>query len=193
MVSVSLRTAEEMAQWCEDNNTGSGFSKRNRLKHFKVVEENLHDNETVKGCFCGIHNYKSMGDHDYNHAYAITDKRIIAGQKKVIGDQVMIVSRKHLNDIKMSTGLMFGLIAFDTIKEKFNVQVDKKETKAIHKLLVHELFEDSEPSNVNINVSGNEEPKASKSAIEQLKEYKELLDLDIISREEFDKKKAELL
>ena len=40
-----------------------------------------------------------------------------------------------------------------------------------------------------------EEPaqQSGKSNIEQLKEFKELLDLDIITQEEFDKKKAELL
>lgn len=34
---------------------------------------------------------------------------------------------------------------------------------------------------------------SSKSIVEQLKEYKELLDMEIISQEEFDKKKVELL
>lgn len=38
-----------------------------------------------------------------------------------------------------------------------------------------------------------EEQSVSLSPVQQLKEYKELLDLEIITQEEFDKKKKELL
>lgn len=182
-----MKTAEEMSTYCKENNTGSGFSKKQRAKHFKVVEAQLQSDETVLGCFCGIHNYKSMSEHSYNYAYAITDKRIILGQKKVVGDNVHIISRKHINDVSKSTGVMFGIIKFDTFKETFNVRVDKKETDSIHNLLVHRLFEDEDNNTTVIN------NPVEKSPVEQLKEYKELLDMEVITQEEFDKKKSELL
>lgn len=178
-----MRTAKEMAEYCKKNNTGTGFSKGQRLKHFKVVESNLQDDEEVLGCFCGIHNYKSMTEHSNNFGYAITNKRIILGQKKVMGENVHIISRKNINDVAKSTGLAFGTITFDTIKETFNVRVEKKETDAIHTLLVHQLFNEDSPNTLT----------TEKSAVEQLKEYKELLDMDIITQEEFDAKKKDLL
>jgi len=44
-----------------------------------------------------------------------------------------------------------------------------------------------------ISTSPVQEKPEEKTAIEQLKEYKELLDLEVITQEEYDKKKAELL
>lgn len=183
-----MRTAEEMAQYCQDNNTGSSVSKKWRLKHFKVVEEQLGDEEEVTGCFMGLHNYKSLSKHDGNYAYAVTPKRIIAGQKKVIGNNVSIIQRKNLNDVQKSTGALMGIITLDTFKEKIKVQVDKNQAESIHKLVLHSLFEDDETSSTAVINN-----QSDKSVAEELKEFKELLDMEIITQEDFDKKKAELL
>lgn len=182
-----MRTASEMVKYCDEKKTGTGFTKKQRMKHFKIVENQLQDNEEVLGCFMGLHNYISMTKHDSNYGYAITNKRIIAGQKKVIGENVVIISKNNINDVKMSTGALMGIITFDTIKEKFNVQVTKEETRNIYELLVHQLFEEKETESVTINNA------ATPSIAEQLKEFKELLDLEIITQDEFNNKKKELL
>lgn len=179
-----MRTAKEMAEWTQNNNTGSGFSKKSRLKHFQVVEKQLQQDEEVKGTFCGIHNYKSMTDNLGNFAYAITNKRIICGQKKLMGENVQIISRKHLNDVTKSTGMMFGTITFDTFKEVFNVHVDKKEADKIHELITHQLFED-EPVKVT---ESSKDDLAS-----QLVKLKELVDQGILTEAEFEAKKSQLL
>ena len=81
--------------------------------------------------FIGLHNYESMTKHDGNYAYAITSKRVLMGQKKVIGENLKVVLLKHLNDVTASTGLVAGTITFDTIKETFNVMVGKKQASNI--------------------------------------------------------------
>lgn len=52
-------------------------------------------------------------------------------QKKLMGENLKIVLLKNLNDISTSTGMLMGTITFDTIKETFNVMVDKKQTNNI--------------------------------------------------------------
>lgn len=48
-------------------------------------------------------------------------------------------------------------------------------------------------SNFRTNHSHTEKPKESKDVVEKLKQMKELLDLGILTQDEFDKKKKELL
>ena len=95
---------------------------------------------------------------------------------------VKIILRRNLNDITKSTGMIFGILTIDTIKETFNVATNKQEIDVIHEGINNILFAD-------------EEVKEGKtqSVVEQLKEFKELLDMEIITQEEFNQKKAEIL
>lgn len=179
-----MKTAEEMANFCIENNTGSGMSKKWNIKHFTVVENQLSKGEVVLFAFVGLYNYISATKHDSNYAIAVTNKRIIAGQKKLFGENVNIILRKHLNDVSKTTGAFMGTITIDTIKETFNIGTNKPEVNAIHKGVTRVLFEE-EKEIVNV--------KPGKSNIEVLKEYKELLELEIITKEEFNKKKLEVL
>lgn len=88
--------------------------------------------------FIGLHNYQSITKHDGNYAYAITNKRIIIAQKKLMGENLKVVLLNNLNDVSTSTGILMGTITFDTIKETFNVMVDKKQTNNIMSK-VHEV------------------------------------------------------
>ena len=122
-----MKNASEMYNYCLENNFGQGVSKKWGLKHFEVVEKNLLPDEEVLMTFIGLHNNKSLSNHEGNYAYAITNKRMIMGQKKLIGENLKVVLLKHLNDVTTSTGLVAGTITFDTIKETFNVMVGKKQ------------------------------------------------------------------
>ncbi|HIZ70393.1 MAG TPA: PH domain-containing protein [Candidatus Atopostipes pullistercoris] len=177
-----MKTATEMADFCKENNTGSGTSKKWTKKHFGVVEKQLKPNEEVLFAFVGLFNYVSTTNHESNYAIAITNERIIACQKKMMGENVKIILRRNLNDITKSTGMIFGILTIDTIKETFNVATNKQEIDVIHEGINNILFAD-------------EEVKEGKtqSVVEQLKEFKELLDMEIITQEEFNQKKAEIL
>lgn len=126
-----MRKAEEMYNYCVQNDFGQGLSKKWGIKHFGVIEKNLLPDEKVLMAFIGLHNYESMTKHDSNYAYAITNKRVLMGQKKVIGENLKVVLLKDLNDVTTSTGLVAGTITFDTIKETFNVMVGKKQASNI--------------------------------------------------------------
>lgn len=183
-----MRTAEEMINFVDEHSLGTGMNKKWRLKHFKVAAEQLNDDEEALACFIGIHNYISATKHDNYYAYVITKDRFIMAQKKIIGENLKIVTRKHLNDVSKSTGVVWGILAFDTFKEKFNVAIDKGTLNNVYTMVNKILFE-SDPQEQSVVINNHGE----KSVAEQLKEFKELLDMEIISQEEFDVKKAELL
>lgn len=181
-----MRTAQEMYQYCLDNKFGQGYNQKNALKHFSIIEKNLSADEDILMTFIGIHNYKSATKHDNNFAYAITNKRILMAQKKVIGEVFQVVLMDNLNDITLQTGIVFGVITIDTFKEKFNVAIAKNEAQNINNK-IHEIIY------LARNKATNIQQQSKKSVVEQLKELKELLDMGILTQDEFNSQKVKIL
>lgn len=75
-----------------------------------------------------------------------------------------------------------GTITFDTIREVFNVMVDKKQTNNIMSK-IHDIVFDKPKE-------GNER---TGSIADELKSLKELLDDGILTQEEFNEQKAKIL
>lgn len=180
-------TAKEMYEYCVKNGFGSGWNEKWGIKHFLIIQNSLMNGEDVLLPFIGLHNYVSMTKHDSYFAYAITNKRIIMGQQRLIGEACQTVSLDNVNDITFNSGLVFGTLTIDTIKEVFNVGLDKVSAQRIHNAVV-DIFHKIKNSNNNNNSNTQ-----VKSIAEEIKEFKELLDIGAITQDEFDKKKKELL
>ena len=184
-----MRTAKEMYDYCIENNFGQGISKRWGLKHFEIIENNLQPDEKVLMTFIGLHNYISISKHENNFAYALTDKRLIFAQKKLlVGEIIKSISLDFINDVTLETAtgsglLMNAILTFDTMKETFNVMVNAKQGNNILQEIQSILFNSKKSSNSDSGGSGADE----------IRKYKELLDDRIITEEEFNKKKKELL
>lgn len=183
-----MRYAQEMYRYCTQFGFGRGFTEKLALKHFKIIEDNLQSDEDAYVVFIGLHNYKSLTNHDNNFAYAVTNKRIIMAQHRILGEVCQSVSLDYVNDITLSTGLARGLVTIDTMKERFNVMVDKNAAQNICNA-VHSYLDERR--------SQKEAAKAPAAAPAQdfsaLKQLKELLDQGIISQSEFDQKKRQIL
>jgi len=182
-----MKTAQEMYDFCKEKKYGQGQNQAWALKHFSLIEKALSADENAVMCFIGLHNFVSMTKHNSNFAYAITPKRIIMAQKQLIGEVLQSVFLDNINDVSFKAGMAFGIITIDTIKETFNVGLDKIQAAninaEIHNLL-HELRQKKE------------NPVASSAATDptvDLKKYKELLDTGVITQEDFDAKKKQLL
>ncbi|MDD7592985.1 MAG: SHOCT domain-containing protein [Peptoniphilaceae bacterium] len=192
---LALKTAEEMYQYCKDNNLGTGTSKGWAIKHFQLLIDNLKPDETVYCVFIGLHNYKSMTKHDNNYAYAMTNKRLIMAQHKLLGANVQSVNIENINDITLSktgiAGMGIGTVCIDTFKETFNVGVNVSSAGNIYER-AHEVWDIVRAQKADSQVTRTGVQNA-KSPAEQIKEYKELLDMGILTQEEFDSKKKELL
>ena len=96
-------------------------------KHAKVVSSILDKDEKVLYVFCGQRN-------DSHHllfdscVVALTNKRIIIGEKRALfGYYLITVSPELFNDLKIISGLFWGRIEIDTVKENiFISNIDKK-------------------------------------------------------------------
>lgn len=181
-----MKTANEMYQYSVNNGFGKGANETYSLNHFKIIEQNLSADEEVLMTFIGLHNYESTFKHNNNHAYAITNKRILMAQQKVFGAFFQSVLLDNLNDITFQSGVIWGVITIDTIKEKFNVGANIVEAKNINQKIHDVLQSARKPVSNNTQAS-------QKSLAEQLKDLKELLDLEILTEDEFNEQKEKLL
>jgi hypothetical protein len=190
---LALQTAEEMYKYCTDNKLGTGTTKGWSIKHFQLLIDNLKDGEQIYCVFIGLHNYKGGTKHDGNYAYALTNKRIIMAQHKLLGANIQSVSIENINDITLSksgiAGIGIGTVCIDTFKETFNVGTNVSFASNIYNC-VHDALEEIKGSTFG---GAGTTAASAKSPVEQVKELKELLDMGIISQEEFDMKKKQLL
>ncbi|WP_414835630.1 PH domain-containing protein [Bacillus sp. Ba 3] len=176
-----LSCAEGMYQFCIDNKFGSGFNEKSGVKHFKVLEDNLMNGEKIHMTY--------IGKHDGNYAYAITNKRIMFGQKTMTGEKFKAVDHEKINDISFETGMLFGFITIDTPQEKIKVALDKDSAKSINNH-IHQVL-DALKSKTN-----EAQPQAVSAPIsiaDELKKFKELFDMGVITEDEFNAKKKQLL
>lgn len=99
----------------------------NIKKHAQVVESVIDKDEQVLYAFCGQKDdsHKIIFD---TCVVALTNKRIIVGQKRVLwGYQITTITPELFNDLKINAGLFFGRVEIDTVKEHlFISNLDKK-------------------------------------------------------------------
>ena len=178
-----MKTAEELYQYCEDNKLTDGQSRKWGLKHFGVVAAQLEPDEDVRMAFVGLHNQDGM-KNDGNFAYAVTNKRILLGQKKLMGQDLATVMLPQITDVSTSTGMLLGTVTIHFVGGIINIGMSKPTAQAVSDKL-HALLAELQ--------GGGEKTAPASSAADEIKKFKELLDLGAITREEFDAKKKQLL
>lgn len=198
---LDLYTAEDMYQYCIENKLGTGINKSWAVKHFQLIMDNLQPNEVVHCVFIGLHYPKNGKKHDGHYAYAMTDTRLLMAQHKMFGANIQSVSIENINDITLakrgvgSIGIGLGRIVIDTIREEIGIAVNITFADNVYER-AHEVWDMVRTRTANANQAMPQFQKSdasAKSAVDYLKEYKELLDMGILTQEEFDAKKSELL
>lgn len=180
-----MKTAEELSEFCHKNNLGQGLTKKWELKHFNVIANALNQDESVKICsmllFGADNSDKTING---NVAIALTNKRLIIGQKKLVGEHIISISLQNINDIYFEKKALFGYITIDTIKEKISVYSNNEETKNFYNAI---------QTIVNSNRNNISTDKKDDDKYEKLRKLKSLYDENIITKEEFEQEKAKLL
>ena len=111
-------------------------------KHARVVENILDKDERILYAFCGQRNEGNTVLFD-SCVVALTNKRIIIGEKRIFGYYVLTVSPEMFNDLKINSRLFFGQVEIDTVKERiFISNIDKKALDEIE-TNVHEIMLDN--------------------------------------------------
>ena len=96
-------------------------------KHADIVERHLNPGEEVIYAFAGQKN-NSVLDIFSTSVIALTNKRILIGQKRVVfGYFLTSITPDLFNDLSVYQGLTFGKITIDTVKEEvFITNLDKR-------------------------------------------------------------------
>lgn len=86
-------------------------------KHADVIEKHLNPGEYVRYAFAGQKNDKFY-DLTSTAVIAITNKRVLIGQKRVVwGYFLSSITPDLYNDMQVYQGLIWGKITIDTAKE----------------------------------------------------------------------------
>jgi hypothetical protein len=103
--------------------TIANFLKR----HSKVAASIVDKDESVVYAFCGQKNDTNGMIFD-TCVVVVTDRRLIIGQKRLLwGYQISTITRDLFNDLKISSGLIWGRVEIDTVKEVTYISnLDKK-------------------------------------------------------------------
>lgn len=89
-----------------------------RLKaHSKVIEKHLNPGEEINYAFVAQKGYSSF-DIFSTFAIVLTNKRILLAQKRVFfGYTFLAITPDMFNDLTVNTGMIWGKVYIDTIKE----------------------------------------------------------------------------
>ena len=102
------------------------------MRHSRVAQSIVDKDEQILYAFCGQKNdsYSVLFD---TCVVIVTNKRLIIGQKRLLwGYQVTTVTPDLFNDLKIYSGLLFGKVEIDTVKEViFISNLDKKSLNEI--------------------------------------------------------------
>lgn len=190
MIFMSAVTATQMYNYAKSHKVCSEISSSWTLKHFQLIADSIASDERVLTAFCGFHNYISMSKHDGIFAYAITNKRFILAQKKMIGSVFQSISLQNINDITMSKNFLSHTVTIDTMKETFNVEASDAVTIQNIYNEINKAIETAKRMNTSRQAV---QPSGNGNVTTQLMELKKLLDAGIINQNDFEAKKKQIL
>ena len=189
-----MRTAKEMCDFCLEHGYNYSDSADKMLRHFEIVERNLAANEEVLLAFI------SNGVKDRTNQYvlggamavALTSQKLIYAQRRaVMGDFVKTARYDNIKDISSNADYLSVEIMIDSLKECMKFSVDRTGVDGIRNKAL-ELIEQHR-SRKNTTQKVVPQSVLQVGAADEVKKFKELLDLGVISQEEFDAKKKQLL
>lgn len=184
-----MKTAEEMYRYCLENRFTGGINRMYALKSFSIIEKELQKDEEVLMTFSGIHDYKPLRKYDGGFTYALTDKRLIMSYKSLIGKMVEQLKYEDLSNITFKMGIIYGVITIEAFKEHLKIAVSKSEANNIfNKINEIVLNAKNKQSDSNYELTEKEKIVSVK-----LKGLQELFDMKVLSEEEFEKQRKELL
>lgn len=175
----------------------NGFCKGFKLftgyyikKHFDVLAKNLVEDEIPIITFMGLHDKKiNKGLGKGQYAYALTNKRFIYGQKGLFGETFEYLKVENIDNVSFKKGWLYREFDIVTYRQLVCFCVLHNRDQLLNKMLQEEFHKLKEKQN-NLKNSISVD---SVSNADEIRKYKRLLDDGIITQEEFDNKKKELL
>ena len=114
-------------------------------KHSVIIDRILDKDEEVLYAFCGQKNDSNVSLFQ-SCVVALTNKRIVIGQKRVIfGYFITSITPDLFNDLKINSSLFWGSVVIDTNKELVQISnLDKKSLDEIETMVNRIITEDKQ-------------------------------------------------
>ncbi|MCK8626584.1 PH domain-containing protein [Apilactobacillus kunkeei] len=172
------KMAKIVQQLKDVNFSDSYMTGREILKLPELIQQD----ETIK--------YATSGFYDTNTSsvlIVVTNKRILLENKKLLfGSQNTEIPLGMVNDISYNSGMLMAKVSITSGTKDHKIsQVSKKTVTQLVDTIRHETELAKHPN--------EQQSSQSPSDIEQLKGLKDLLDSGILTQEEFEAKKKQIL
>jgi uncharacterized membrane protein len=117
---------------------------------------------------------------------ALTNKRFVFQNKVLFQTKIESINLENIDNISYETDGLYGHVIINSLSKSYSMLVSYKKNIL---QLIQETFE----SAIQEAIKGSNSSGNSSSVADEIKKYKELLDMGAITEEEFEKKKKELL
>lgn len=143
-----MKTAKQIYDYIVNNDYGRGTygTQKTIMKHARIIEDNLMVQENVLVAWVGMYSpgaKTSVTSAQWSMVFVLTDKRIMWGQKNIIGSNTNSVMISKVNDISLTKGLAFSYLTIDSLKEAFTCIISTKKKSSVQNLYLEimETFE----------------------------------------------------
>lgn len=194
---MKFTSAQQLLDYMVSNGLGFAMdTKKMALNSCALFLEQLKPAEEIEYAFIATVKPEKM-DEIMGAIWGITNQRLLIAKRKILGDYTQSISLEHINDVSMNNSgigkLGLGKITIDTIRENITATTNIRYADTIYsglqKIIEQKRLAFTETPKSNAGASHTIE----KSVAEQIMEFKQLLDLNIITQEEFEAKKKQLL
>lgn len=170
-------------------------------KSFKLIEKALYVGEEALVAFSGTLDHRRVWRIRSRYAFALTNNRLIIAQKKFFSFRTDTKSLEiqTLKNINFRREVIRCNLDFNTVSLSFSLRKFRKRGKRVYDVVNSTLGVlrgfgggiDGASQGVGANTTVSQQQ--SRSTADELKKFKELQDLGVISQDEFDKIKNNLL
>ena len=178
-------TALQMDEYCIRNDLGY-YPDTSYKKDFAVLEEQIREQEELLMAFTAnnLYHADSAVSWNGNVAVVLTDRRFLYGKKTLFTSPIKVCDISDISGISESS---FGnyetkLIIDFVIGDRIMLGLNKKNAEKVIELLKE-----------TVDCQKKAEKKEIVSVADELLKFKQLLDMNAITPEEYEKKKKELL
>lgn len=90
-------------------------------KHCQIIDKHLNPNETIQFVFAGQLDQDNLSFFNTGVVAVTSERLLIAQNRLIVGYKIISVTPDLYNDLSISTGLIWGSVCIDTVKEKVYV------------------------------------------------------------------------
>lgn len=163
-------------------------TQKKAILNVEGAQEHFEEGEELIEYIFGMYDSKVLGSSTKRNGVLVaTNLRIIFYGKKTFGYDMETIDYNKISSVDYSKGMAFGKLVIFTSGNKIEFQTTAEHASRSVMKIIKEHTKQKESESTTI-INSNE-----KSIAEELKELKELVDMDIITQEEFDAKKAQIL